>query len=72
MVQDFHLAKQHYDFALETNMEAYLPVTLSLFRLLAPSFKLWLTLTGRGGGLSLWSRNAADSGKSYAVELQLK
>jgi len=57
--QDFHLAKRHYDFALDTNLEAYLPVTLSLFRLHARS--LWYTLTGRGGGLSLWSSNAADS-----------
>jgi len=57
--QDFHLAKRHYDFALDTNMEAYLPVTLSLFRLHARS--LWHTLTGREGGLSLWSSNTADS-----------
>jgi len=64
MAQDFHLAKRHYDFALDTNMEAYLPVTLSLFRLHARS--LWHTLTGRGGGLSLWSSNDADSGKSYS------
>lgn len=31
--QDFHLAKRYYDLALETNEEAYLPVTLSLFKL---------------------------------------
>ncbi|KAM3077894.1 ERAD-associated protein [Clarireedia jacksonii] len=31
--QDFHLAKRYYDHALETNEEAYLPVTLSLFKL---------------------------------------
>jgi len=57
--QDFHLAKRHYDTALETNLEAYLPVTLSLFRLHARS--LWHTLTGGEGGLSLWSSNKADS-----------
>ncbi|KAH9174932.1 HCP-like protein [Lactarius sanguifluus] len=56
--QDFHLAKRHYDIALETNVEAYLPVTLSLFRLHARS--LWHTLTGREGGLSLWSKDDPD------------
>ncbi len=63
MAQDFHLAKRHYDIALETNVEAYLPVALSLFRLHARS--LWHTLTGRKGGLSLWSSKKIDSGKSY-------
>lgn len=33
VAQDFHLAKRHYDLALETNAEAYLPVTLSLIKL---------------------------------------
>ncbi|KAI9441659.1 hypothetical protein H4582DRAFT_2110434 [Lactarius indigo] len=56
--QDFHLAKRHYDIALETNVEAYLPVTLSLFRLHARS--IWHTLTGREGGLSLWSKDDVD------------
>jgi len=56
--QDFHLAKRHYDIALETNVEAYLPVTLSLFRLHARS--LWHTLMGRDGGLSLWSKDSVD------------
>lgn len=64
VTQDFHLAKRHYDFALETNPEGYLPVTLSLFRLHARS--LWHTLTGGEGGLSLWSRSEVDSGKSSA------
>ncbi|KAI0002186.1 HCP-like protein [Russula compacta] len=59
VLQDFHLAKRHYDIALETNVEAYLPVTLSLFRLHARS--LWHTLTGREGGLSIWSNNEVDS-----------
>lgn len=57
--QDFHLAKRHYDIALETNVEAYLPVMLSLFRLHAHS--LWHTLIGREGGLSLWSSKKIDS-----------
>jgi SEL1 protein len=50
--QDFHLAKRYYDFALETNQEAYLPVTLSLFKLYARSF--WHTVTGGKDGLNLW------------------
>ena len=33
MAQDFHLAKRYYDQSLETNVEAYLPVTLALFKL---------------------------------------
>lgn len=41
--QDFHLAKRFYDHALETNDEAYLPVTLSLFKLRLRS--AWNTLT---------------------------
>jgi SEL1 protein len=41
--QDFHLAKRYYDQALETNDEAYLPVTLSLFKLRLRS--AWNTLT---------------------------
>ncbi|KAF3202167.1 ERAD-associated protein [Orbilia oligospora] len=42
--QDYHLAKRYYDQALETNTEAYLPVTLSLVRLRVRSF--WNTVTG--------------------------
>jgi SEL1 protein len=41
--QDYHLAKRHYDAALATNDEAYLPVTLSLLKLRAKS--AWNTLT---------------------------
>ncbi|KAH8596729.1 hypothetical protein B0O99DRAFT_107423 [Bisporella sp. PMI_857] len=41
--QDFHLAKRYYDHALEANDEAYLPVTLSLFKLRLRS--AWNTLT---------------------------
>lgn len=41
--QDYHLAKRYYDSALETNDEAYLPVTLSLLKLRVKS--AWNTLT---------------------------
>ncbi|KAF2091011.1 HCP-like protein [Saccharata proteae CBS 121410] len=41
--QDFHLAKRFYDQALETNREAYLPVTLALLKLRARSW--WNTVT---------------------------
>ena len=44
--QDFHLAKRFYDQALETNPEAYLPVTLSLLKLRVRS--MWNSLTGGG------------------------
>lgn len=60
MIQDFHLAKRHYDLALETNSEAYLPVTLSLTKLYARS--LWHTLTGGKDGLSLWGPDEEDTG----------
>lgn len=43
LTQDFHLAKRYYDQALETNDEAYLPVTLSLFKLRLRSF--WNTIS---------------------------
>lgn len=42
--QDYHLAKRYYDQALESNAEAYLPVTLSLLMLRGRSF--WNTVTG--------------------------
>ncbi|KAH7926991.1 HCP-like protein [Leucogyrophana mollusca] len=51
--QDFFLAKRHYDQALETNSEAYLPVTLSILKLYARS--IWHTLQGGKNGLHLWS-----------------
>ena len=59
-MQDFHLAKRHYDLAYETNSEAYLPVLLSLVKLYTRS--IWHTLTGGKNGLSLWG-NDADMGK---------
>ncbi|CAJ2500207.1 Uu.00g030600.m01.CDS01 [Anthostomella pinea] len=43
LTQDFHLAKRYYDQALETNEEAYLPVTLSLLKLRLRS--AWNTFT---------------------------
>ncbi|KAG1721409.1 hypothetical protein EDB19DRAFT_1898333 [Suillus lakei] len=54
--QDFHLAKRHYDMAVETNSEAYLPVLLSLVKLYARS--LWYTLQGGKDGLNLWTYDA--------------
>ncbi|KAL6711103.1 ERAD-associated protein [Coniothyrium glycines] len=42
--QDYHLAKRHYDLALETNpREAYLPVVLALYKLRLRSW--WNTIT---------------------------
>lgn len=41
--QDYHLAKRYYDQALEVNVEAYLPVTLSLAKLRLRS--AWNTFT---------------------------
>ena len=61
MAQDFHLAMRHYDFALGTNIEAHLPVTLSLFRLHACS--LSHTLTGRGGLSHVEHCEEEDSGR---------
>jgi SEL1 protein len=58
--QDFHLAKRYYDVALETNQEAYLPVTLALLRLYARS--AWHTLMGGQGGLNLWAPDETDDG----------
>lgn len=52
-LQDFHLAKRHYDSALQTNSEAYLPVLLSLVKLHVRS--LWHTLRGGKNGLDLWN-----------------
>ncbi|KAJ7076842.1 hypothetical protein B0H15DRAFT_892952 [Mycena belliarum] len=51
--QDFHLAKRHYDLALETNSEASFPVYLSLVKLYARS--IWHTLMGGKGGLNIWT-----------------
>lgn len=44
--QDFHLAKRYYDLSFESNPEAYLPVTLSLFKLRARAF--WNAITHGG------------------------
>ncbi|THH20211.1 hypothetical protein EUX98_g8629 [Antrodiella citrinella] len=60
--QDFHLAKRHYDMALATNSEAYLPVTLALIKLHAKS--LWYTLLGGPEGLNLW--HSTDDKVFYA------
>ena len=42
--QDFHLAKRYYDACLETDKRAYLPVSLSLFKLRVRS--AWNTASG--------------------------
>ncbi|KDR75713.1 hypothetical protein GALMADRAFT_69060 [Galerina marginata CBS 339.88] len=60
--QDFHLAKRHYDLALETNSEAYLPVVLSLAKLYMRS--AWHTLMGGTGGLNLWGPDDDELGKA--------
>ena len=59
--QDYHLAKRHYDSALEINVDAYLPVTLSLFKLYAKS--IWHTLSGGKDGLNLWTSDEEDKGQ---------
>ncbi|KAJ7502934.1 hypothetical protein B0H11DRAFT_1987068 [Mycena galericulata] len=56
--QDFHLAKRHYDMALETNSEASFPVYLSLLKLYARSF--WHTLMGGTDGLNIWTLDEED------------
>lgn len=61
MDQDFHLAKRFYDHALETNKEAFLPVTLALFKLRARSF--WNSITyGKINSI----RNE-EPGKSFSI-----
>lgn len=64
-LQDFHLAKRHYDLALETNSEAYLPVILSLAKLYIRS--AWHTMMGGQGGLSLWGPDDDELGKSLLI-----
>ncbi|KIY68091.1 HCP-like protein [Cylindrobasidium torrendii FP15055 ss-10] len=55
--QDFHLAKRHYDSALDTNHEAYLPVFLSMAKLYARS--IWHTMMGGQDGLNFWTDDEA-------------
>ncbi|KAK0486142.1 hypothetical protein IW261DRAFT_1453903 [Armillaria novae-zelandiae] len=50
--RDFHLAKRHYDLALDANSEAYIPIILSLGKLYVRS--IWHTLLGGADGLNLW------------------
>ncbi|TDL23048.1 HCP-like protein [Rickenella mellea] len=66
--KDFHLAKRHYDMALETNSEAYFPVMLSLIKLHIRSF--WYTLMGGKDGLTLWSDESGRTRKDAAEELE--
>ncbi|KAI1077648.1 HCP-like protein [Whalleya microplaca] len=78
--QDFHLAKRYYDQALETNEEAYLPVTLSLLKLRVRS--AWNTFThGRinsiqdepsprkDWSLSEWIANFLQEDENYYNEM---
>ncbi|KAL8814082.1 MAG: hypothetical protein Q9223_006670 [Gallowayella weberi] len=58
--QDFHLAKRFYDQALETNLEAYLPVKMALVKLRMRSF--WNTVT-RGNVNSI----QPDPGNSHSL-----
>lgn len=62
------LPKRHYDMALETNTEAYLPVILSLVKLHARS--IWHTLTGGKNGLDLWSFDE-ETGRSGGSLLRI-
>lgn len=68
-LQDFHLAKRHYDLALETNAEASFPVYLSLIKLYARS--IWHTLTGGEGGLSLWALDEEEQCRFLPPSLNL-
>lgn len=56
------MAKRHYDLALETNAEAYLPVILSLGKLYIRS--IWHTVTGGQNGLNIWTPDEVDTGES--------
>lgn len=57
------MAKRYYDMALETNREAYFPVTLSLMKLYIRS--LWYELWGgKNKGVSLW-RDAIEDDHWY-------
>ena len=46
ITKDFHLAKRFYDRALQTNPQAYLPVTLALWKLHAKHFWTWIWTGG--------------------------
>ena len=59
--QDFHLAKRHYDLALETNSEAYVPVILSLIKLHAKS--LWYVLLGGADNVNLFRFDEDEGGE---------
>lgn len=62
--QDYHLAKRHYDSALGISVDAYLPVTLSLFKLYVKS--VWHTVRGGKDGLNLWTSDEEDKGRSHS------
>ena len=66
--RDFHLAKRHYDSALETNSEAYLPVTIALIKLHLKS--IWYTLLGGADNVNLWQTPDED-GELKSIHLCL-
>lgn len=65
--QDFHLAKRHYDSALETNSEAYVPVIMSLVKLHAKS--LWYALLGGPDNLNLWNYDLEEEQAAQAASM---
>ncbi|KAF2150821.1 HCP-like protein [Myriangium duriaei CBS 260.36] len=60
--QDYHLAKRYYDLALETNKEAYLPVTLSLYKL---RLRSWWNDISHGGVRGIGSDDAPKRKLSF-------
>ena len=67
VTQDFHLAKRYYDLSLETNPEAYLPVTMSLIKLHMRSLYR-AVITGDIKSISLFVSSDADLEDAAEVE----
>lgn len=70
--QDFHLAKRYYDTAVETNVEAYLPVALSLIKLHMRA--IWAAVFGSESSQSaislLSSYASSDRGNAAYTEAE--
>lgn len=64
VTQDFHLAKRYYDLSLETNPEAYLPVTLSLIKLHLRSLYRAI-ITGDIKSISLFVSSETDAEENF-------
>lgn len=60
--QDFHLAKRFYDQALDTNVEAYLPVKLSLYKL---RWRSWWNDVTHGGVKGIGPDEALSKRRSF-------